>query len=148
MKIYSQWQYWTSELKSSGVWLSLDGWVIPNISVVVCLSTKVKETRLFDRRTWDVRQQNYHHHRLYSLGKALASSSKSWAAASQFLQPSLLVSYSSQSIHLDFSQPHPRWLPGFVHNILTGNLFSSIRTTWPALLSLLDFITLIIFGSL
>jgi len=29
-----------------------------------------------------------------------------------------------------------------------GNSFSSICTTWPALLSLLDFITVVIFGSL
>ena len=37
---------------------------------------------------------------------------------------------------------------GFVHNIFLGNSFSSIHTTWPAHLSLLDFITLTIFGSL
>ena len=37
---------------------------------------------------------------------------------------------------------------GFVHIIFLGNSFSSIRTTWPAHLSLLVFITLTIFGSL
>ena len=49
----------------------------------------------------------YHHHQwFYSPGWALASSSKcrqwplSWAAASQFLQPSFLMSSSIMSIHL------------------------------------------------
>ena len=39
-------------------------------------------------------------------------------------------------------------LQGFAHNIFSGNSFSSIRTMWRAHLSLLDFITLTIFGSL
>ena len=62
--------------------------------------------------------------------------------------PSFLASSSTPSINLDFGQPHPRWPPGFVPNVFLGNSFSSIRTTWPAHLSLLDFIMLTIFGSL
>ena len=97
---------------------------------------------------------HHHHHRLYSPGWTMAYSSKcrqwpvSWASASEFLQPSFLASSSTRTIHLDFSQPHPLWPPGFVHNISLGNSFSSVRTTWPAYLSLLDFITLIIFSPL
>jgi hypothetical protein len=36
----------------------------------------------------------------------------------------------------------------FVHSNFLGNSFSSIRTKWPAHHSLLDFITLTMFGSL
>ena len=71
----------------------------------------------------------------------------SWAVASQFLQPSFLVSSSTLSVHLNFGRPHPHWPPGFVHSIFLGNSFSSIHTTWPAHLSLLDLITLTVFGS-
>ena len=97
---------------------------------------------------------HHHHHRLYSPGWVLASSSKcrqwslSWGSACQFPQPSFLASSSTPSIHLDFGQPRTLWPPGFVHNIHLGNSFSSIPTTWPTHLSLLDFITLTIFGSL
>jgi len=48
----------------------------------------------------------------------------------------------------DFDQPRPLWPPGFVHDIHLGNSFLSIHTTWPAHLSLLDFIMLTVFGSL
>jgi hypothetical protein len=50
---------------------------------------------------------NYHHHRLYNPGWALASSSKccqhplSRASTHQFLQPSFLVSSSTPSIQID-----------------------------------------------
>ena len=67
---------------------------------------------------------------------------------SSFCNPVFLASSSTPSIHFDFRRPRPRWPAGFVHNIFLGNLFLSIRTTWPAHLSLLDFITLTIFSSL
>jgi hypothetical protein len=70
------------------------------------------------------------------------------AAARQFLQPSFLASSSTPSTHLDFGRPRPRWPPGSVHNISSGNSLSSIRTTWPSHLSLLDFIMLTISGLL
>jgi len=97
---------------------------------------------------------HHHHHRLYSPGRALASSSKcrqwplSWAFFRQFPQPNFLASSSTPSIHFDFGRPRPHWPPGSVHNIFSGNSFSSIRTTWPSHLSLLDFIALTVFGSL
>jgi len=97
---------------------------------------------------------HHHHHRLYSPGWALVPSSQcrqqplSRTADSQFLQPSFLASSSTPTFLLDFGRPCPHWPPGFVHNIFLGNLFSSIHTTWPAHLSLLDFITLTIFHSL
>jgi len=100
----------------------------------------------------DTHHHHHHHHQqqqqLYSPGWALASSRKcrqrplSWASSRQFLQPSFLVSSSAPSFALDFGRPHPRLPPGFVHSIFLGNSFSSIRTTWPTHLSLLDFITL------
>jgi hypothetical protein len=49
---------------------------------------------------------------------------------------------------VDFGRPHPHWPLGFVHHSFLGNSFSSIRTTWRAHLSLQDFITLTVFGSL
>ena len=61
---------------------------------------------------------------------------------------SFLASSSTLTFHLDFSQPCPLWLAGFVHNISSGNSFSSIDTTWPTHLRLLDFITLTIFPPL
>ena len=91
-----------------------------------------------------------HHHRLYSPGCALASLSKcrqrplSWASDRQFLQQFPCV---SPSIHLDFGRPSPPSPPGFVHSNFLDNSFSSIRT-WSAHHSLLDFITLTMFGSL
>jgi len=79
----------------------------------------------------------HHHHRLYSPGWALASSSQCrqrflpYAAASQFLQPSFLASSCTPSIHLDFRQPRPHWPPGFVHNIFVrgGADKSLVRST-------------------
>ena len=109
-----------------------------------------------------IRHHHYHHHhhhhhrrrrrrrRLYSPGWALASSSKcrqrplSWSTASQFLQPIFLASSSTPSIYLDFGWTRSRWPPRFVHNIIFGNSFSSMRTTCPAHLNLLDFIRLTI----
>jgi len=87
-------------------------------------------------------------------GWALASSSEcrqrplSCASARQFLQPSFFAYSSTSSIRLDFGRQCPRWSPEFVYNIFLGNSLSSIRTTWPAHRSLLDSITLTIFGSL
>jgi hypothetical protein len=66
----------------------------------------------------------------------------SWASASQFLQPCFLSSSSTPSIQIYFGRPRLRWPPGFFHNVFLGNTLSSIRTIWPAHLSLLDFITL------
>ena len=43
-----------------------------------------------------------------------------------------------------FRSASPRWPPGFVHNIFLSNSLSSIRTTWPAHLSLLDSTTLFV----
>ena len=65
-----------------------------------------------------------------------------------FYNPIFLASSSAPSVHLDFGRPRPRWPPVFVRNIFLGNSFSSIRTTWPTHLSLLDFITLTVFGLL
>ena len=96
----------------------------------------------------------HHHHRLYIPGWTMAYSSnccqrpESWASTSQFLQPSFLASSSAPTFHLDFIQPHPLWPAGFVHNISSGSLFSSIGTTWPTHLRPLDFITLTIFSPL
>ena len=58
-----------------------------------------------------------------------------------FYNPVSLCLPLPPSIHLDFGRPRPR-PAGFVHNIYLGNLLLCIRTTWPAHLSLLDFITL------
>ena len=90
---------------------------------------------------------SYNHHGLYSPRWALVSSSKcrQWplplAAASQFLLSCFLASSSTSTIHVDFVRPSPRWLPGFVYNIFSGNSFSSIRKIWSTHLTLLDFIT-------
>jgi hypothetical protein len=101
----------------------------------------------------EVAISQHHHHRLYSPAWALASSSKCrqrhlpWTSARQFLRHSFFASSSTLSIHLDIGWPRPRWPPGFVHNIFLDNSLSSIRTAWSAHLSLLDFITLTVFGS-
>jgi len=97
---------------------------------------------------------DHHHHLLHSPGCDLASSSKCrqrpqpCTSTLQSLQPSFLVSSSTPSVHLDLGRPRLQLPPRFVHNIFLGNPVSSIRATWPAHLSLLDFITLTIFGSL
>jgi len=62
---------------------------------------------------------------------------------SQFLQPIFLASSSTPSIHLDFGRTRPRWPPGFVH-IFFGKSLSSMRTTCPVHLTLLNFTTLTI----
>ena len=105
-------------------------------------------------RTPPGHRRHHHHHRLYSPGWAMAYSSnccqrpESWTSTSQFLQPSFLASSSTPTFHLHFSQPCPLWPAGFVRNISLGNSFSSIGTTWPTHLRLLDFITLTIFPPL
>jgi hypothetical protein len=66
-----------------------------------------------------------HHHRLYSPGLALASSSKfrqrplSCTSARQFLQPNFLESSSTPSIHFDIGQLRPLD-PQRVHSIVFG----------------------------
>ena len=97
---------------------------------------------------------NLQHHRLYSPGWSLVSSSKcrqrplSWTSVRQFLQPIFPASFSTPSIHLDFGRPRPRWPLRFVHNIFLCNSLSSIRTTWHVRLSLVDFIPFTMAGSL
>jgi len=94
---------------------------------------------------------HHRHHRLYNHGWALASSRKcrqrtlSSASARQFLQFSVLASFSTPSMHHDFSCPRLHCPLGFARNIFLGNSLSSILTTWPDHLSLLDCITSTLF---
>ena len=95
----------------------------------------------------------HHHHWSYSSKRSLASSSKhrhlvlSWATDFQFLNLIFLKSFSTPSIHLNLGLPRPLWPPGLLLINLSLHSFSSILTIWPAHLSLLIFIMLIIFGS-
>ena len=110
--------------------------VLLSIYLSVCLSCCLSIYHQHPHRWWRRQQQQQQQQQLYSTGWALASSSKcrqwplSRPAASQFLQSSFLTPSCTLSIHLHFGQSHPRWPPGFIHNIFLGNLLSSIHTTW------------------